>query len=359
MASDLRMMANSAFVDAARMMRSSKASPKIYVYVEDDIDKLFWRSFLRYEEYDCLFVIKVYKVADIEIRGKDAMLQDAKNGIIPLGNRILICIDSDLDLLIDNYHDYTSFLRESPYVITTIWYAIENLKCHPSKIVNYLYKISLTDEITIDVENKIEKVSHLVSSLFLISLVSTKLKDHYYPLSTLGQDLNNLCFDINGDLTDTSLTTISRYVSSHSMYVLKHNDEMKIMKTLLSQRGYKEKDYWCLMRGHDVADRIIKPFVKTIGETIRRNKLQEIGGALVEKDRKKQLEQQYANQTGVTSRCCLGERVENLIRDCDGFEHIPIANEIKKNVKKAILSEELSMIVNAIRKSKSNDTILI
>ena len=41
MGTDLRARANSAFVAVSAYTRPRKSKPKIYVYVEDDIDKAF------------------------------------------------------------------------------------------------------------------------------------------------------------------------------------------------------------------------------------------------------------------------------------------------------------------------------
>lgn len=50
MAKDLT-VPTTAFIEAARLTRSMTARPKTYVYVEDDIDKNFWRTILEQDDY--------------------------------------------------------------------------------------------------------------------------------------------------------------------------------------------------------------------------------------------------------------------------------------------------------------------
>lgn len=343
---------SSAFIRASALTRPHNTRPRVYVYVEDDIDTVFWRTILEASDTGCTFVIKVYQVSDREIRGKDAMMRDLKEGNLELGNRLLLCLDSDLDLIVDNYHTYTDEFRKSPYIISTLWYSMENLKCYYKNVQSIIYKVTLTDEIKQDVKKQLFKVSKLIYELFLLTLVSYQCKDDYYSLNQLGKDLNNLRFEESGELTTNCIRSIESIMASHKSYIMSKKAESEKMESRLLRLGCTTETVLRFMRGHDVEEKVINPYVKAVAKPIRTRKMSGIGGSIGNPDYKEQLRQQYANQTGVTNNCCLGNRIYDLIRDCDSFENIPIYDALKTIVKKAIVYGDISAIMGALLKQK-------
>lgn len=347
-----------AFIEAAKLTRPKTSLRRVYVYVEDDIDIVFWRSFLNDEEYGCVFVISVYKVADKEIRGKDAMMKDYLSGRLILSSSTILCLDSDLDLIIGDYHTYTKHFRQSPYIINTIWYSIENIKCHYSNIKSMLYKVSLAESIIVDVKAKMLSVSLLISRLFLICLVSYKLKDNYYSLDDFGKVLDNIKFKENGDLETQAIDAINNDIMSKSSYEKRHNVDIVNIKQLLENQGYSNSSYLQIIRGHDYADKIVKSFIKTVGGHIRELRLKAVGGSKVERQYKIQLNQQYSNQTGVTKNCCFSQRIEDLIRDSYDFTGLPVYNTIKTRIEKALVNNQVTSILNGLIDKKYKDSSL-
>lgn len=342
----------SAFIRAAALTRPQKTPPRVYVYVEDDIDTVFWRTILEASDTGCTFVIKVYQVSDREMRGKDAMMRDLKEGSLELGNRLLLCLDSDLDLIVDNYHIYTDEFRKSPYIISTLWYSMENLKCYYKNVQSIIYKVTLTDEIKQDVKQQLLKVSKLIYELFLMTLVSYQCKDNYYSLDQLGKDINNLSFEETGELTKKSIIAIESIRALHNSYIMSKKIESEELESRLSRLGCTTETVLYFMRGHDVEEKVINPYVKAVAIPIRTRKMSGIGGSMNNSDYKNQLRQQYSNQTGVTDRCCLGNRICDLIRDCDSFENLPVYDDLRTLVKKAIAYGDISAIMGALLKQK-------
>ena len=260
-----RTLLSEAFLEASKLTRSSKALPKVYVYVEDDADKLFWRDFFKKFEERFVFVICVYSKGDNHYYGKDLMLNDAYDGKLLISKHSLICVDSDLDLIIDDYHKYSSFLRSNQYVINTVWYAVENVKCNPENVRDYIYKITMLDTIEIDVERHFSVVSELFHRLYLMCLNSIKNKDNYYCLNKFRKDLGLLKFEIDGSIRDTSKNKINKVIQSHSAYLEKNKDSINDLELSLKRNGYDKTSYLCLMRGHDLVDKVIIPYLLTIG----------------------------------------------------------------------------------------------
>ena len=130
MASDIKTYATSrGFINAAKSMRLKSCNPKIYLYVEDDLDKVFWRKvFMPYSlEYD--FEISVFKnLSGKDIPGKDYMLKCVENQTLKLNSSVMCCVDADYDLIINVPGKYAALVRNNIYIIHIYCYFIENLK---------------------------------------------------------------------------------------------------------------------------------------------------------------------------------------------------------------------------------------
>lgn len=349
---DKRLFPSEAFLEAAKLTRPKAALQKVYVYVEDDIDKVFWRRFLEASGTDFEFSINVYRVLGKEQRGKDAMMKAVEDGTLPLSKYVLLCLDSDLDLIVDNYHTYTETFRKSPYIINTVWYAMENLKCAPRNVKDMLYMVTLASDLPVDVSAKFNSISQLIQDLFLMCLVSYKYKDSYYPLTSLRSSMQLLAFDGLGDVTKESKRQLRVEIGKHKKYISSHKTEIEAFKKKLS--GTQTTDnYLCYIRGHDLVDVIIKPFTVSICGPSRTERLKNIGGCKMDKEHKSQLHQQYCNQSGINDRCSLSERIDNLIRDCYNFEGLPVYSSIISQIKTAFVSGTVAGILNGIISHKS------
>lgn len=275
------------------------------------------------------------------------MMKDVREGRLALGSSILLCLDSDFDLLIDNSHVYTELFRKCPYIISTIWYSIENLKCNPSNVRNFLYMVTLADDIDIDIQTKLSFVSELIAPLLLLCLVSLKLKDDYYSIGQMSTDLNLLNFEESGDVTTKSVDDINNLVKSHQKYIISNSVHFTEVERLLHSKGFDPNNYWCIMQGHELEEKIIVPFLKKIGCHIRTLRLQGIGGVCVDSIHKGQLMLQYRNQTG-TSDCGLSDRIKGVIRDCYEYKDVSVLPAIKNSVRRAIISGRIANIITAL-----------
>jgi len=96
----------------------------VIAYVEGYEDVRFWTK-----EFNKLNLeITAQEISAIDTaNGKDTILSAIKKGRISLGRKLLICIDSDYDYLLDNNTDIYS----SPFCFQTYTYAIENYYYNP------------------------------------------------------------------------------------------------------------------------------------------------------------------------------------------------------------------------------------
>ena len=149
MASDIRQYLNSSFVSLSNKFRKKEV---ILVYVEYEIDKVFWISFLLPFEliYNVEFHVCVIRDRDKTLKGKASVLSYKNES--DLGRNLWICIDSDYDELVKDFSAYTNLIGRNKYILTTWWYSIENLKCQPGLLKVVILKASLADCCTVNIK---------------------------------------------------------------------------------------------------------------------------------------------------------------------------------------------------------------
>ena len=114
MASDIKSYSTSrGFVNAAKSMRVKSSNPKIYLYVEDDLDKAFWRKvFMPYSDKYDIVISVVKNLSGENICGKDYMLKCVNNHTLQLSSRVMCCVDADYDLVINVSGKYSELVRK-------------------------------------------------------------------------------------------------------------------------------------------------------------------------------------------------------------------------------------------------------
>lgn len=329
-----RALLSEAFLKASQLTRSSKALPKVYVYVEDDSDKSFWRDFFTKFEERFVFVISVYHKGDNYYFGKDLLIKDVYDGKLIASKHSLICVDSDLDYIIDNYHKYTTFLRLNPYIIDTVWYAVENVKCNPENVKDYLYKITMLENIGVDVDKQLSIVSELFHGLYLICLYSIQNNDDYYCLNKFRKDLSLLSFEVDGSIKETSKQKIRKIIKSHSAYIDKNKESINIIESSLKIKGYDKTSYLSLIRGHDLVEKVIVPYLTTIGIYLRNEYKKKICKGF-NNLQKNNFINKYHHQTGAEDRG-LNQRILDLIRDSSVNPKCQVCPVINKLIESAL-----------------------
>lgn len=195
MAKDIRDSINSAFVSKSNLFRSK---PKIYVYVEDDIDKAFWYSFLHpYETIkNCTFVITAIEDKKRLLKGKTSLLYYKQES--DLGPYLWLCMDSDYDEIVNGFSKFSKIIKRSNYIITTWWYSIENLKCQPELLKLNIMKASLCDEISEDINVIMKDISLMYKATFLLLLEMEEKHDNRFKIDDFNTCLSFITFDNNG-----------------------------------------------------------------------------------------------------------------------------------------------------------------
>lgn len=116
MTTDIASGGTSNFLATKKYFRANHTTAKerVVVFVEDEIDSVFWRQFFDKYGTDKIYEIKVLRCPNNELCGKDALVKYIQ--LDTLGPNKLIAIDADYDYILDNYHPYTEELRNCKFV---------------------------------------------------------------------------------------------------------------------------------------------------------------------------------------------------------------------------------------------------
>lgn len=282
--------------------RSAKKKEDVFVYVEDYLDKSFWRYCLepftdRYEIVTCFY----HNKKNTGTLGKDILLNAVEERkLFPSKNR-LVCIDSDYDLLVDT-NQYANLVRDNDYIITTgDSYSIENLKCTPENARRISYQLSLSDQLTIDFDSIFADVSTLFADLFLTT-IATKNSDSPYSIDQFKDDVALLEFDEYGNITEKSRKNIIKKTEKIDAEFEAYSEQIQYYKDLIQQKEYQPETYYILMQGHAIHENFVSPLIQEIAYPRFHAEFNGVSTLNLSNDGKKDRRQALLNVVGIDSK---------------------------------------------------------
>ena len=316
MASDISSGGNSEFLAARRLFRanSSTAKEEIEVFVEDEVDSVFWRHYFAKYESNKLFKIRVLRCGNNELCGKDSLIKYVK--IDSLGRNKLIAIDSDYDYIIDDYHPYTQDLRTCKYVIhTDNTYSIENFKIVPSILKDAIYLTSFCDQISEDIDAMVLETSQVFYNLFSIHLYSTYKKDNVYKQSDFKSDLSKLTYN-NDRINENTYAYVSNRINSFKSYIDSNHSEYETFLSQLKSIGVESYNCWQFMKGHDVLDEVGVKIAASVSRKYRGQFFNWLNANVADPTRKENLLKKFNNSTRVADGIHqLKDRIREILYD--------------------------------------------
>ena len=256
MTTDIASGGTSNFLATKKYFRANHTTAKerVVVFVEDEIDSVFWRQFFDKYGTDKIYEIKVLRCPNNELCGKDALVKYIQ--LDTLGPNKLIAIDADYDYILDNYHPYTEELRNCKFVVHTYdTYAIENCKITAKLLKESIYLTSFCEYITEDIETMIKEVSQLYFTLFVLHLFSTNKKDRVYKQAKFKSDLHKLSFK-RDKISSTTKEHISNRVKEYDNYIQINQEDYESFLSYINSLGINENNCWQYFNGHDAFEEI-------------------------------------------------------------------------------------------------------
>lgn len=328
MATTLAEGASSDYIASLSYFRPAHALPQILVYVEDEQDIVFWEKVFSPYQGQYNIQIDILENNGAMLKGKHSLLSTIP--LSSLGPHKWIAIDSDYDLIIDDYSIYTNSIRSNPYILNTCTYSIENLKCHPDNLDDFIIKISMTSRhMRGSSKRRIENLFQLTSDLFLIHLASIQNKDSQYDMNGWYRDLDNIrqCKIKDNakaqQQIEASLQRLNDYKNANQPLISEIEERLQAL-------GFERKDYYLLMNGHH----LVKIIVNLTALIIRNYRNEHFKKLKMDSNptRKSNNINHYRSFIGQVS---IREKLESMIMDCNNIEKEPYISKIREKLNAA------------------------
>lgn len=228
--SELRNNVTSEWIKATGFFGHTPSRTPVLLFVEGDDDVPLWEE-----------AVKPYQTKyDISVKTNKSVNPGEENGktklltMSGLGVNKVVAVDADYDLLIDGYSSYTDMVRNSPFVVNTTWYSIENILLQKSSQVDMLEKFSnafakwFYDFMMSVAEHRIESPTKCFGKL---------LSQHNVQTCAASNDFTSISND-SSKIPEEKITDLKKYIEG---------------------KGYSDSSIWKLMRGHNLWNTIVKP----------------------------------------------------------------------------------------------------
>lgn len=259
---DLQDYLNSEYIQRLKSFAKDRTRNYVSVYVEGDDDIAFWTHALNQfgNKIKFQFAISTNKRAvfgEEGTNGKDALLRMEN-----LGSNKIVCVDADLDLIIDNYSAHTQKIRENNYVINTTYYSIENILSSREFYTSLAQLLKIEEPISI-YQELLEWVSLTCIDIFFLLLSYSKesSENRAFWFKDFASCLNGISLEDLGDFSKSQSYKDKWSVKYKSLLNAKQA-EISIIHKDLNNAGYTDNQFYALMRGHDLYDCIIKPWIE-------------------------------------------------------------------------------------------------
>lgn len=274
----LRDNITSDYIAAANRLNSKRARRRIVAYVESYDDVLFWRTLLgQYENNTRYFEVMLPSRENLE-RGKRSVLMSLVRGE-RLGSDMIACVDADYDYLLQGATETSAVVSNSPFVLHTYAYSIENMQCFAPSLHNVCVMVTLNDHAIFDFTDFLKRFSEAIYPLFVWSV--WHYRNNMYPRFTLtefGHFVELSGFDI--DNPNECLRSLQAKIARKSAWLKGKNPKAKqsylALKDELRQLGVRPDNTYLYIQGHHLFDKIVVPVVGKVCDRLIREREQEI-----------------------------------------------------------------------------------
>jgi len=274
----LRDNISSAYVQAANRLASKKARRRIVAYVESYDDVFFWRSVLSRFETDKLYfeVMLPSRVPHLE-RGKKAAMMSLIGGRV--GSDMIACVDADYDYLLQGRTPLSKTIIESPYILHSYAYSIENLQCFAPALHDVCVAVTLNDHAIFDFEAYLRDFSEAIFPLFVWSVWFYRSSD--YGRFTLADFLRVIeTGHFNPDRIDASMQQLRHKVGRAVARLQRENPDAKSswqdVKNDIKRLGVTPDTTYMYIQGHHLFNKVVLPMLKRVCSDLVREREREI-----------------------------------------------------------------------------------
>ena len=274
----LRHNLTSAYLDAATKLSPRKKRRRIVAYVESYDDVAFWRTLLsEFEDDEHYFQVMLPSQTSLS-KGKKVVLLNTLNAN-ELGRSLIACVDSDYDFLMQGATALSRQINDSPYVLQTYAYAIENYLCYAESLHEVCVQATLNDRQIVDFAKFMRRYSHIAYPLFLWNIWFYRQHDnHTFPIYEFNacvrlQDVNlqqpYQCLEEMRQGVEKKLSELrTRFPQAIS--------EVDALGDELQDLGMTPDTTYLYIQGHHIMDNVVLKLLLPVCTQLRREREKEI-----------------------------------------------------------------------------------
>lgn len=309
-------------------------------YLENESDLPFWYSIFRKFAPNLRIEFEFNSRSDLS-RGKNEILKSQDK----LGDHFILCLDSDLDYLLDK--DYLN-PDKNPYakfIFQTYVYSIEIFQCNPENLNKLCVEASLNNNLIFDFQIFIKHFSQSIYNLMLYAISLEKLNQFEKLLKprsnkgTKGENLTSLLdiqkkeLEFNGQkMIDALKSKIEKAENQLKINYPKVDLEQTKLEIATKPSSERENIYQYLV-GHILYDNVVKGLLIHVVRKMRSIKYEEFKKSNADEKTIKNKINQYKKQVRTKD-------IESLLANnhinCLAFNNCPLLLKIQTDIQNFI-----------------------
>ncbi len=315
---------SSQYLEAANRLRSKNARRKIVAFVESYDDVFFWRTVLgQFEDQTRYFEVMLPSHKTLE-RGKKSVLMRLLEGKV--GKDMIACVDADYDYLIKGATETSRKVCESPYVLHTYAYSIENLQCYAPSLHNVAVMVTLNDHRIFDFEDYFRQFSEACFPLFVWSVWAYRTGHHgRFSLSDFNRVTDPGGFTVQNP--GVSIANIRRKVGTkirelQRQYPNNKEAYLKVKNDILAL-GVTPQTTYLYVQGHHLFDTVVSPILTKICNILRQERQNEIYHSQAHRTQKRNEMSCYENSQ---------QDVKSMLKKNIGYQQCPLFLQLQGDI---------------------------
>ena len=270
---------SSHYLDAAARLRPAGSRRRIVAYVESFDDIAFWRTVLEeFEDSTRYFEVKLPSRSTLS-KGKRVALSNIFS-TQQLGSSLIACVDADYDWLMGDQTETSRFINNSPYVVHTYVYAIENYQCYAPSLHHAVVASTLNDRPVIDFVEFFKIYSTIIWPLFVWNVWCYRYG--YYRSFSLADMVSFISLErvMNISHPEQTLETVRHKVNQKVAW-LQHRfpqgrKTYPLLRNELLHKGLTPETTYLFIQGHTLFENVVIPMLDPICIMLRKEREREI-----------------------------------------------------------------------------------
>lgn len=330
---------NSMYVNACNSLRPQNSKIEIVVYVEDYDDIPFWYSMFE-KVNKGNYQINFYPPSREKLhRGKIAVLNITDQN--RLGEYLILCVDSDLDYLLNKKTETSIKLLTNPYIFHTYLYSTENFKCQKEFLKDYLITCTQNVDVKFDFDTFFTNYSYITYECFIVLIYCYSISNTTtYTISDFCSDVIIEEFNDNSEIVLEKIRNkISTRIKSLSYFISVNKVELDLLQVELNTLGFTKEITYLFIQGHTVLNNVVMMLLKPMSRNLKKENETQIKLASVDNaDVKVERLRQYRNQLGLNKGCNIEDRINRIVVDNYDYKNCYFSNKIIFDITKYLNS---------------------